>query len=367
MSETKTRSDVEGMVEDTLSFCDEAFANKPDGQEIAEVLREAFAPKRKTRKRKSRSMDDRIDALLTKLDSLRLPCQLTRESYQHIIEAGFRGENLLLASGIASIVVENQPLTLRSVFYQVVSAGLKPSTDKIHYKAVGRVLKRLRRNRILSYSWIVDSMRSTYKPSSWSGLTDYVETIQDAYRKDFWRELPNYVHVIAEKDAIAGVLHPVTDKYDVRLSPLRGYASDSFVYSIAETWNRIDKPIHVAYFGDFDPSGMNIEQDCNKRLRELCNRDFTWVRLGVNAEQIREFKLLPLVPKKQDRRYRRFVDEHGSHCAEVDAIPANALRGMLDRFIHQFIPQEEWERLQTVEAIEKETFANTLQALRKGA
>jgi hypothetical protein len=359
--------DTVKMIEEALSLFGRATAQKPDGDQITEVLMEAFIPKQRSRKLTTRSTDDQIDALLAKLDSLRLPCQLTRESYQRIIRAGFRGENLLLASGIASIVVENQPLTLRSVFYQVVSAGLKPSTDKIYYDAVGRVLKRLRRQRILSYSWIVDSMRSTYKPSSWSGLSDYVETIQDSYRKDFWGELPNYVHIIAEKDAIAGVLHPVTDKYDVRLSPLRGYASDSFVYSIAETWNRIDKPIHVAYFGDFDPSGMNIEQDCNRRLSELCNRAFTWVRLGVDADQIREFNLLPLVPKKQDRRYRRFVDEHGSHCAEVDAIPANALRGMLDRFIHQFIPQEEWERLQTVEAIEKETFANTLQSLRKGA
>lgn len=318
-----------------------------------------------TRKKRSTSMDAKIDELLANLDSLRLPTNLTRDTYRYIIEAGFRGENLLLASGIASIVLENQPLTLRSVFYQTVSAGLKPSTDKIHYDAVGRVLKRLRRERIVLYAWIVDSMRSTFKPSSWSGLADYVETIQDAYRKDFWRELPNYVHCIAEKDAIGGVLHPVTSRYDVRLSPLRGYASDSFIFSIAETWNRIDKPIHVCYFGDFDPSGMNIEQDCQRRLRELCNREFTWVRLGVNADQIREYKLLPLVPKMKDRRYKRFIDEHGSQCAEVDAIPANELRGMLDRFINQFIPQEQWARLQHVEAIERETFTNTLQAFRK--
>jgi hypothetical protein len=351
-------------VEEALAFFDKAMANKPDGQEVAEVLREAFAPKRKLRKRKTKSMDERVDALLAKLDSLRLPCQLTRESYQHVIEAGFRSSNLIVASGLSSIVVQHQPLTLRSSFYQAVSSGLKPSTADVHYKCVGRVLKRLRREGIVPYSWIVDSMRSTYKPSSWSGLSDYVETIQNLYRKDFWRDLPNYVHIIAEKDAIAGVLQPVTHKYDVALSPLRGYASDSFVYSIAETWRRIDKPIHVAYFGDFDPSGMNIEQDCKSRLRELCNRDFTWVRLGVNANQILEYDLLPLVPKKQDRRYKRFIDEHGSQCAEVDAIPANELRGMLDRFIHQFIPQEEWERLQAVEAIEKETFVNTLQALR---
>jgi hypothetical protein len=307
---------------------------------------------------------EQIDALLVKLDSLRLPCQLTNDSYQRIIEAGFRGENLVLASAIAAIAVENQPLTLRSVFYQVVSAGLKPSTDQVHYHAVGRVLKRLRRKRIIPYSWIVDSMRSTFKPSSWSGLSDYVETVQDCYRKDFWRELPNYVHIIAEKDAIAGVLRPITERYDVPLSPLRGYASDSFVYSIAETWNQIDKPIRVAYFGDFDPSGMNIESDCETRLRELCKRDFEWVRLGVDAFDIQNFNLIPLAPKKNDRRYKKFVEKYGSKCAEVDALPANDLRGLCDHFISSFIPTDQWSRLQEIEAMERETFANTLETLR---
>lgn len=307
--------------------------------------------------------DERLDELLVNLDSLGLDTDLTRDSYQRIIDGGFRGENLVLAAEIASIVVEHQPLTLRAIFYQVVSAGLKPSTDEIHYKAVGRVLKRLRRLGILPYNWIIDSMRSTVKPSSWSGLADYIETVQESYRRNFWRDLPNYVHIIVEKDAIAGVLQPVTGVYDVALSPLRGYASDSFVYSIAETWNNIDKPIYVAYLGDRDPSGMDIEQDCKTRLRELCKRDFQWVRLGVNKEHFDSFDLLKLEPKKKDCRYKKFVKEHGEFCAEVDAIPASALRDMVERFILNFVPMNEWERLQQVEQLERETFRSTLKPL----
>jgi hypothetical protein len=320
---------------------------------------------KKTKRRSRReSMDDQIDALLVKLDSLSVQADLTRDTYANIINCGYRGENLVLACAIASIVIDNQPMTLRSVFYRVVSAGLKPSTDKVHYVAVQRVLKSLRRKGLLPYRWIVDSIRSTVKPSSWSGLADYVETIQDVYRKDFWRDIPDYVHVIAEKDAIAGVLQPITNKYDVALSPLRGFVSDSFVYSIAETWNQIDKPIHAVYLGDFDPSGMNIEQACKQRLRELCSKDFEWVRLGVNGDHIERFNLLPLEPKMKDTRYRRFVRTHGSKCAEIDALPTNALRGMLDDFINQYIPQDEWERLKEIEAIERESFKSTLEPLR---
>lgn len=312
---------------------------------------------------RAETTDERLDELLANLDSLGLDTDLTRDSYQRIIDAGFRGENLVLAAEIASIVLEHQPLTLRAVFYQVVSAGLKPSTDEIHYKAVGRVLKRLRRLGIIKYDWIVDSMRSTVKPSSWSGLADYLETVQDSYRRNFWRELPDYVHVIVEKDAIAGVLQPITYAYDVALSPLRGYASDSFVYSIAETWNAIDKPIYVAYLGDRDPSGMDIEQDCKSRLRELCKQDFQWIRLGVNKDQFSQFDLLELEPKKKDCRYKKFIQEYGTSCAEVDAIPASALRDMVKEFILYFVPMNEWERLQQVEQLERETFRSTLKPL----
>jgi hypothetical protein len=312
-----------------------------------------------------RNLEKQVDALLVKLDSLSIETNFARKSYGTIIEAGFRGDNLVLACAVCRIVMDNKPLTLRSVFYQVVSKGLKPSTDKEHYLAVGRILKRLRRETIIPYSWIVDSLRSTEKPSSWTGLSDYIETIQDSYRKNFWRELPRYVHIITEKDAIAGVLRPITTKYDVSLSPLRGFASDSFVYSIADTWNQIDKPIHVAYLGDFDPSGMNIETDCRNRLQDLCERDFTWTRLGVTANQIKQYGLLPLAPKKRDRRYKQFIEEHGAKCAEVDAIEANELRRMTEEFITNYIPSDEWEHLQRVEALERDTFDKTLAPLRE--
>ena len=310
-------------------------------------------------------IEEQIDELLVNLDSLSIDPVLTRKSYGSIIESGFRAGNRVLAAVIAQICVENQPLTLRSVFYQVVSSGLKPSTDDEHYKAVGRVLKRLRREGIIPYNWVVDSMRSTVKPSSWSGLGDYLDSVKDCYRRDFWMQLPDYCHIICEKDAIAGVIQPATYEYDVALSPLRGFASDSFVYSIADTWNRIGKPIHVAYLGDFDPSGMNIEQDCRDRLQGLCNSDFQWTRLGVNADQFSQYNLLPLSPKKKDLRYKAFVAQHGYECAEIDAIPAEEIRRMVREFIESFMPKEHWDAVKRTEELEKETFLETIAPLRE--
>jgi hypothetical protein len=207
-------------------------------------------------------------------------------------------------------------------------------------------------------------VRSTEKPSSWAGLHDFVNTVQNAYRLDFWASLPEYVHIIAEKDAIAGVLAPITQRYDIALSPIRGYVSLSFAHEIAETWNRIDKPIFAYYVGDFDPSGFDLERDIKKKLQRYCKRPFEWVRLGVNLEDFAEFKLIPLKPKKKDRRYKKFVAEHGHQCAELDALPATELRRRVEEAIKAHIPPGEWQKLQNVERLEKANFDSVMKRLK---
>ena len=196
----------------------------------------------------------KLDSLCDSLRSEGWNPRLTEQSYQHIIECGFRGKNLSLAAVAAEIAFDETPITLRGLFYRVVSAGRLPSTDNKHYNRTGRVLTRLREAGIVPFDWIVDNLRSTQKPSSWSGLGDFADTVREAYRKNFWSHLPAYVHIFCEKDAIAGVIAPVTREYDVALSPIRGYVSLSFAHEIASQWSEIDKPIFAYYVGDFDPT-----------------------------------------------------------------------------------------------------------------
>ena len=280
-----------------------------------------------------------------------------------IISTGLRVKNLSLAFVATEILVQENPITLRGLFYRVVSAGWLPSTDKKHYARLGRIMKTLREEGVVPFSWIVDNLRSSLKPSSWSGVGDYVDTVQDAYRKNFWESLPEYVHVFCEKDAIAGVLAPVTQEFDVTLSPLRGYTSLTFAHEIAELWDKIDKPIFAYYLGDFDPSGFDLERDLKKKLRAYGDNSFQWERLALKADDFHEFNLIPLAPKTSDRRYQDFVDRHGDRCAELDALPATELRQRVQEAITRHIPQEEWTRLQDVERIEKKNFRKFLKTI----
>lgn len=325
---------------------------------------------------------------------------LTDDSLTSIQSCGFRGNNLELAIVATDILCDEQPITLRGLTYQVVSAGWLPSTDQKHYKRLGRLMTRLRELGVVSFDWIVDGIRSTLKPSSWSGLSSYADSVRDCYRRDFWQRMPHYVHFVAEKGAIAGTLYPVTSEYDVRLSPIRGYTSLSFAHEIASQWQRIAKPIFCYYLGDFDPSGFDLQRDIREKLKRYSNKSY-WFgdgmdkddaevaagmttredqdlhyrrmlgpgsvlfrRLGVVERDFDEFNLLPLQVKSKDTRAAKFREIHGDECAEVDAIPSSELRRRVRDTIEAHITnKEEWDRLKTVEAAEKETLCTVLNSL----
>ena len=125
----------------------------------------------------STACNTKRNTLLANLDSFGIKPTLTKETYERILASGFRGDSNTLATILCQEAVELQPITLRGLFYRVVSTGFLASTDDEHYKRVGRLVTRLRRIGLIPYPWIVDSMRSTDKPSSWTGLTDFAETV----------------------------------------------------------------------------------------------------------------------------------------------------------------------------------------------
>lgn len=265
----------------------------------------------------------------------------------------FTGKTLPIALAAFDIAEAEQPLTLRGLFYRVVSAGIFPSTDTKHYAALGRICTIMREHDVMPWRWLRDSLRSTSKPSSWTGLADFADTVAQAYRKDLWAQQPDYVHVVVEKDAIAGTLADLLAEYDIALSPIRGYASASFAFDLAETFEAIKKPVHVYYLGDHDPSGRDLERDFREKLARR-GAVVTWHRLGVDPEDIDAFDLIPLALKPGDRRTQAFRAQWGDRAVELDALPPTEIRRRVQEAIDQHIDWDAWERLQALEAHERD-------------
>lgn len=70
-----------------------------------------------------------------------------------------------------------------------------------------------------------------------------------------------------EKEALAGVLINVTAEWDVPLMCCKGYPSLSFLHSAAEQIAAHRKPTFIYYFGDRDPSGVDIDRFVEQELR----------------------------------------------------------------------------------------------------
>jgi len=161
---------------------------------------------------------------------------------------------------------------------------------------------------------------------------------------------------------MSGVLSPITDKYDIHLNVIRGQCSESFVWSIAEEWAQIKKPIVTLYFGDHDPSGLGIEASLKSRMTGFLPPHITpqWERLAVDHCDFVDQSLLGLEVKSGDRLGKAYIKQFGNRCVEVDAISSNEIRARLDRKILEFVNSAQWESLQNIEKLERETISQIL-------
>src|SRR5579884_1723964 len=131
-------------------------------------------------------------------------------------------------------LAEDNPMTVRQVFYQLVSRGVIAKTETEYKATVGRLLTDMRRAGEIPFGWIADNTRWMRKPGTYSSMEQALQRTAEAYRRSLWDNQGVYVEVWLEKDALAGVLYRATESWDVPLMVTRGYPSLSYLYDAAE-------------------------------------------------------------------------------------------------------------------------------------
>ena len=219
-----------------------------------------------------------------------------------------------------SILEAEAPMTLRHLFYILVSRGFIQNTLK-DYRNLSRIISSARKEGRMEISAIVDNSRYDTKVNTWADMGEFLKDSIHFYNKDYWHKAKQTVEVWTEKDAIAGVLESVTDEYHVRLRVVRGYPSVGFLNKAIEQLNPFKNGLHekqnlwvplpltVYYIGDHDPSGHDIERACREGMEDLIaanfgclDEDMNWKRLAINPTDFKEFDIIPLIPKTSDPR-----------------------------------------------------------------
>jgi hypothetical protein len=256
-----------------------------------------------------------------------------------------------LIDAAVGILTAESPMTIRQLFYRLVSKGLIPN-DRKHYQLVSRVMTKARDDERCSFDHIVDRSRPAYSPNVWEDASGYAEAVKRGYRKDYWATQPNHVEIWVEKDAIIGSIEPTTDELGVTIRVGRGFLSTTKAHDIAERFTVIDKPITVFYLGDHDPSGQDIERDLYQRILSYDSGYFDLQRLAIHKEDISKFDLPPLRIKDGDMRAAKFRAQHGEECVELDALPPDELRRRVREAVEDLQDRELWKRAIAVETVE---------------
>jgi len=221
------------------------------------------------------------------------------------------------------------PMTVRQVFYRAESGAIVEKSEK-GYKKVQYHLLLMRRQGVIPYSFISDATRWMRKPTTYDSVDEMLQDAASSYRRSLWTSQNTYAEIWLEKNALAGVFEAA---------------------EVIKEKNGKGKECYVFHFGDFDPSGVGIGADIEKKLNGF-GADVEFQRMAVIPEQITNLNLPTRPTKGTDSRAKSF----GSAVSvELDAIHPNMLRQMIRDCIDAVIDPRMLAAVREAERMEQES------------
>lgn len=185
----------------------------------------------------------------------------------------WRDSKTNIANNIIRIVnryaKEGETLTLRQLHYQFVGHVSTYVNHQSAYSKLGDILDDLRYCGIIPWDMFEDRGRKPFLPYSVKDVPDALNDAVETYRIDRQEGQQTHFELWTEKDALSAIFSKVTSEFHVRLVINKGYTSSTAAH---EAYSRFAKEIVkgrkvvVGYFGDHDPSGLDMVRDITERI-----------------------------------------------------------------------------------------------------
>lgn len=330
---------------------------------------------------------------------------------------GLNKKNFKRLNQINAIIEEynkqGYKLTLRQLYYQLVSRGVIPNNVK-EYGKLSTVLTKGRMAGIVDWDAIEDRIRLPRLPYWVTDVDNAVDDMVEQYRLNRQEGQSNYVELWVEKDALSNVLRVKTEHYHINLMVNRGYSSCTAMY---DAYNRMVTAIirgqraHILYLGDHDPSGLDMVRDIRARLLEFMNNSVVLKQyffrnakkfekmilntvkeyqhafmggssgvdyyelfngkkpnvykffcfailsvrhIGLTSEQVKQHNPPPNPAKLTDPRAKWYLEHFGNTSWEVDALNPQTLHEIIDGHINELVEVTKFEKVIDVESIQRE-------------
>ena len=251
---------------------------------------------------------------------------------------------------IAEYAAQGYGLTLRQLYYQFVSRGFLPNTQR-EYMKLGTAISSGRRAGLIDWDAIVDRTRFVRSPSTWVDPADIINTCASQFKLDRWADQPTNVEVWFEKDALLGIFERAALDWRLPLLSCRGYGSDSTYWEAAQRMiARTKRGRHnlVLHFGDHDPSGIDMTRDIEARFA-LFGAIVEVRRLALTIKQVRKYNPPPNPAKETDSRFAGYRDLYGDESWELDALSPDVLVKLVSDEVKKVLDEDKWAESGSVE------------------
>jgi len=260
------------------------------------------------------------------------------------------------------------PLTLRQLYYQLVSRGIIENSLG-EYKQLSDLLAKARLGGLVPWEALEDRARTILRPGGYANQQEYIKAelagFLSYYRRDLAQSQPHALELWIEKDALSQIVYNVAWSYRIPVVVARGFSSVSYLHecrSRVERNAKVGKRTKILYFGDLDPSGWEMLPAMLRTLQvEMGLGDLVeGIRCALLPSQVEQYQLPRSIDamKESDPRTPKFkamLRQQGypdDLAVELDALPPALLQGLVQQAIEANLDMalfEEERRLQDVE------------------
>lgn len=227
-------------------------------------------------------------------------------------------------------------MTLRQLYYQLVSRNVVPNTER-SYKNVGNLVAKARDAGLIDWEHIVDRTRAIQENSHWASPRSILRSCAWSYAIDTRSDQPIYIEVWVEKEALAGIVGGVCERLDVPRFSCRGYSSATAMHDAGRRFaaeGRTRSRLVILHLGDHDPSGLDMTNDIRNRVNLYSNDAGVEVRrIALNLDQVQALSLPPNPAKLSDARARAYVAQYGRESWELDALSPQYIERLIEEAV----------------------------------
>jgi hypothetical protein len=159
-----------------------------------------------------------------------------------------------------------------------------------------------------------------------------------------------------EKDALAQIVADELAEWRPTIIVTRGYSPFTLLHEARERLHAT--PATILYFGDFDPSGLDIYRDIVEKSGYVSAE-----RIALTEDQIAEYSLVPQITKEGDSRQAKFVERYGDAAYELDALPPDAFRDIVREAFQDYIDEQQVRLVKEREEAEVQELREMLDSL----